>query len=92
MGQIRPEFYLSKRAEKDAKVLLRELEEMYTQLAQAINKKPDIVISKDQDPSVNDTSRVNGTLYLRQDTQQVWILDSRDTSVDPPTVSWTLLN
>lgn len=69
--------------------LLRQIEIMYTDLAVAINKKPDCY-QRDVDGQTTDTFLSNGDININTDTLKVEILTSHVnvTPGDPTTVTW----
>lgn len=68
--------------------LLWNLQIMYTQLAVAINTKPDIV-QRDTDGQNSDTFLSNGDININTNTLKVEMLTSHPTS---STVTWTTLS
>lgn len=68
--------------------LLRQLERMYTNLALAINAKPDLV-QRQVDGQVGDTFLSQGTLNINLATNKVEMLTNHDTQT---TVIWTTLS
>lgn len=68
--------------------LLWALERMYIQLAEAINRKPDIV-ERSTDGQTTDTFLSNGTLNINTSTLKVEMLTEH---TDPSTVVWTQLS
>lgn len=71
--------------------LARQLDEMYTDIANALN----LLIKKDvvsgNDPAANDQRNSFfsiGDITIRTDTDKAWIMTSRTT---PTAVTWTLL-
>ena len=68
--------------------VLRYLQEMYTQIAVAVNIKPDVII-RDVDGQATDTQLSNGTININSTTNKVEILTEHDSST---TVVWTQLS
>lgn len=74
--------------------LARRIQEMYTQLARAINQKPDLVFIKDGDGNPVDGSGTetflsNGTINVNTSTLKVEMLTDHPTT---STVTWTTLS
>lgn len=68
--------------------LIDTLGDMYSNLARAINKKPDIVF-KQVNPASTDFRYVTGTIWVNQNTKKVYILTDKP---NPSTASWELIN
>jgi len=68
--------------------LLELMEILYTDLAVAINKKPDI-IERASDGLTTDSFLSNGDININTSTAKVEILTSH---TDPATVVWTQIN
>lgn len=73
---------------QDMEELLRQLQEMYTQLAVAINQKPD-VYQRTTNGNTNETFLANGDININLSTNRVEMLTNH---VDPTTVIWTTLS
>jgi len=72
-----PEYYnIGSREDLTVERLLEVLEDMYKQLAIAVNKKPDLYI-RGTDGQVTDTFLNNGDLNLNSTTQKVEMLVDR---------------
>ncbi len=69
--------------------LLLILERMYTDLAVAVNTKPDIVQRVNDDGQATDTFLAQGTININLDTNKVEMLTNH---VNPTTVTWTQLS
>ncbi len=70
--------------------LLRLLERVYTDLAIAINQKPDIV-QREVDGQISDTFLSNGTININLTTNKVEMLTNHP-SATPTVVTWTTLS
>lgn len=73
---------------EDTEELLRQLQEMYTQLAVAINQKPD-VYQRTTDGNTNETFLANGDININLNTNKVEMLTNH---VNATTVTWTTLS
>ena len=69
--------------------LLLILERMYTDLAVAVNTKPDIVQRATDDGQATDTFLAQGTININLDTNKVEMLTNH---VNPTNVTWTQLS
>lgn len=72
--------------------LTRQLSQAYTATASAVNSKVSRFVSPDANPPANDNFNKNwsiGDLYVRSDTNKVWVMTSRTTDT---AVTWSLLN
>jgi hypothetical protein len=69
--------------------LARRLQEMYRQLARAINQKPDVFIRATEDGQATDTFASLGDITVNQNTPKVEILTEQ---TDPSTVVWTTIS
>jgi len=70
----------------------RQLDEMYTDIANAINNLIKRNVITGSDPSANDQRNSFfsiGDVTVRTDTDQAWIMTSRTT---PNAVTWTLIS
>jgi hypothetical protein len=74
--------------EMDMEELLLKLSRMYTDLATAINRKPDFV-ERNTDGQVTDTFLSQGTLNLNSTTLKVQMLTQH---LSPTVVTWTQLS
>lgn len=68
--------------------LMLRLQRMYTDLAVAINRKPDI-IQRTVNGQINDTFLANGDININLNTNNVEMLTNHPTST---TVTWTQLS
>jgi len=68
--------------------LMLRLQRMYTDLAVAINRKPDIY-QRTTDGQINDTFLANGDININLNTNKVEMLTNHPTST---TVTWTQLS
>ena len=82
-----PEYYnIGNRENLTIERLLEILEDMYKQLAIAVNKKPDLY-QRTTDGLVSDTILGNGTININTNTQKVEMLVDRTST----TVTWKTL-
>lgn len=88
MAKIPEYFSVGDREEMDVERLLVIIEELYTQLAVAINQKPDLV-ERTSDGLVTDTFLSNGTLNINSNTNKVEMLTNHPTIA---TVTWVTLS
>ncbi len=72
---------------EDMEELLRQLQEMYTQLAVAINQKPD-VYQRTTDGNTNETFLANGDININLNTNKVEMITNHTAT----TVVWTTLS
>ena len=86
MAKIPESYNLGKRENLKIEDLLVILEDMYSQLAVAVNKKPDLY-QRATDGQVGDTFLSNGDLNLNTNTQVVEMLVDRTAT----TVTWQTL-
>jgi hypothetical protein len=68
--------------------LVIKFQRMYTDLAEAINSKPDLV-QRDVDGQTGDTFLAQGTININLSTDKVEMLTNH---IDPTTVTWTQLS
>ena len=84
-----PEYYqVGDRSNLTLEQLLRIVEDIYKDLAQAINQKPDLVI-RPSNGLTTDTDLDNGTININSSTLKVEILASHPTI---STVTWKTLS
>ena len=84
-----PEYYeVGDRSQISPEQLLRILEDMYKDLAVAINKKPDIY-QRTTDGLTTDVVLSNGDININTSTLKVEMLTEHDT---PTSVTWTTLS
>ena len=88
MPQIPETFNVGSRDNLTVEKLLELIEISYSDLATAINKKPDI-IERNDDGQVTDTFLSNGDININTGTLKVEILTSH---VDPANVTWSQIN
>ena len=88
MAKLPTSFDFGPTQDIDTRELLRYIQEMYTQLAQAINLKPDLY-QRDTDGQTTDTFLSNGSLNINTTTQKVEMLTDHPTQT---TVTWTQLS
>jgi hypothetical protein len=87
MSKIPETLNVGNRSNLTPERLLELLEEMYTELAVAINKKAD-VFERPTDGLTTDTLLSNGDININTSTLKVEMLTSH---VDPATVTWQTL-
>ena len=87
MSKIAETFNIGDRQDLTLEKLLDLLEIAYSDLAIAINKKPDIY-QRSTDGQTTDTVLANGDININTSTLKVEILTSH---VDPTTVTWATL-
>jgi len=76
----------------EEKALLRQLDEMYTDIANNIGQLAKKNILNGSDPAANDQRNrffSIGDIAIRTDTDAAWIMTSRTT---PEAVTWTLIS
>lgn len=81
-------FYVGDRKDMRPEELLRLMEQMYLQLAQAINRKPDI-IQRSTDGQASDVFLSNGDMNINTVTFKVEMLTQH---VSQTAVQWTQLS
>ena len=82
-----PEIYnIGNKENLTIEMLLEILEDMYKQLAIAVNKKPDLY-QRETDGQASDTFLSNGTININTTTQKVEMLVDRSAT----TVTWKTL-
>lgn len=88
MARIAEYFNIGNREDLKIEELLVILERMYTDLAVAINTKPDI-IQRTTDGQVSDTFLANGDVNINLNTNKVEMLTNHPTQT---TVTWITLS
>lgn len=88
MAKISETFNVVDRSNLTPEKLLQLLEIMYTDLASAINKKPEIY-ERSTDGLVTDTFLANGDININTSTLKVEMLAAH---VNPTTVTWKQLS
>lgn len=88
MARIAEYFNIGDRSDLTVEGLLLLLERMYTDLAVAVNSKPDIV-QRNVDGQTTDTFLAQGTININLSTDKVEMLTNH---IDPTTVTWTTLS
>lgn len=88
MAKIPEYFNIGDRQDMDTEDLLRILEDMYIQLAVAVNKKPEIY-ERASDGLTTDTFLSNGDININTRTLKVEMLTEHDTA---SSVVWTTLS
>lgn len=88
MAKITEYFNIGDRSDITPERLLTLLERMYTDLAIAINRKPDIY-ERLVDGQANDTFLPNGSININSSTDKVEMLTNHPTSTN---VTWTTLS
>jgi len=89
MAKVQEYYNIGSREDLTLERLLEIIENMYKQLATAINKKPDLY-ERATDGQVTDTFLSNGDFNLNTTTQKVEMLVSR-TAIAPISVTWKTL-
>lgn len=83
-----PEYYnVGDKSNVSKERLLQIIEDMYKDLAVAINKKPDI-FQRQTDGQTTDVSLSNGDININLSTNKVEMLTNH---VNPTTVTWTTI-
>lgn len=90
MSKLPEYFNIGDQKDLDPESLLRLLERMYTTLAVAINKKPD-VYQRDVDGQTTDTFLSNGDININLTNDKVEMLTNHP-SATPTVVTWTELS
>jgi hypothetical protein len=88
MARIPENFNVGDREVLTIEDLLLVVERLYTDLAIAINTKPDLV-QRDVDGQVGDTFLAQGTVNINLNTNKVEMLTNH---IDTTTVTWTQLS
>lgn len=88
MARIPENFNIGDGEELTLEGLLLLIERLYTDLAVAINTKPDVV-QRTVDGQTNDTFLSQGTFNINLNTDKVEMLTNH---VNPTTVTWTQLS
>jgi len=84
-----PEYFnIGDQGDLDVEKLMDVLQRMYTDLAVALNSKPDLV-QRTVDGQVNDTFLAQGTININLSTNKVQMLTNHPTQA---TVTWTTLS
>ena len=87
MARVPEYFNVGDREEMTIEQLLVIVEELYTQLAVALNQKPDLV-QRTTNGLVTDTFLSNGTININSNTNRVEMLTNHPTAT---TVTWVTL-
>lgn len=69
--------------------LKRILADMYEKLAEEVNRRPDVVF-KSANPGATDTRYRQGTIWINQSTDKVYVLTSKVAATGA--ANWSLLN
>lgn len=88
MAKITEYFNFGETQDMTQEELMLRLQRMYTDLAVAINRKPDIY-QRTTDGQINDTFLANGDININLNTNKVEMLTNHPTST---TVTWTQLS
>ncbi len=88
MPRISEYFNFGNVEDNDLEEIIKNLERMYTDLAVAINSKPD-VYQRRTDGQTSDTFLSNGDININLDTNKVEMLTNHDSQT---TVIWTTLS
>ncbi len=87
MAKVPETFNISDRSNLTLEILLELMERMYIDLAQEINKKPDIY-ERNVDGQASDTFLSNGSININTSTNKVEMITKHPTV---NTVTWTTL-
>ena len=88
MARVPEYFNVGDREDMTVEKLLVIIEELYTQLAVALNQKPDLV-QRATNGLVTDTFLSNGTININSNTDNVEILTNHPTAT---TVTWVQIS
>lgn len=88
MARLPEYFNIGDQGDLDVEKLMDVLQRMYTDLAVALNSKPDLV-QRTVDGQVNDTFLAQGTININLSTNKVQMLTNHPTQA---TVTWTTLS
>lgn len=88
MARLPEYFNIGDQADLDVEKLMDVLQRMYTDLAVALNSKPDLV-QRTVDGQVGDTFLAQGTININLSTNKVQMLTNHPTQT---TVTWTTLS
>lgn len=88
MAKITEYFNFGETQDMTQEEMMLRLQRMYTDLAVAINRKPDIY-QRTTDGQINDTFLANGDININLNTNKVEMLTNHPTST---TVTWTQLS
>lgn len=88
MGKIKEEFEFGNPEDLNMESLVRQLQVMHRDLAQAINQKPSVFV-RSTDGQTSDTFLSDGDLNINSTTQKVEMLTSH---INTTTVNWTTLS
>lgn len=88
MARIPEHFNFGDGAETSLEELIIKLQRMYTDLAQAVNSKPDLV-QRTVDGQTADTFLAQGTININLSTDKVEMLTNH---TSPTAVTWTTLS
>ena len=89
MARLPETFNVGSREVLTVEGLLLIIERMYTDLAVAINTKPDVVQRKEDDGQPTDTFLAQGTFNINLSTDKVEMLTNH---LNQTTVTWTTLS
>jgi hypothetical protein len=90
MPSIEPTSRISQRSLEDKEDLSKELDKTYEKLAGAVNTKGDLVANEDTAPSATvDADFEIGTMWVKEDSDQVYILTSKAFVAGVLTGTWT---
>lgn len=88
MARLPEYFTFTDPSSTDLEILLKDLQRMYTDLARAINQKPDLY-QREVDGQVSDTFLSQGSININLLTDKVEMLTNHPTQT---TVTWTTLS
>lgn len=87
MARVNESFIIGDRNDLTVEKLLLIMERMYTDLARAVNQKPDLV-QRNNDGSTTETFLDQGTININLSTNKVEMLTNHQAT----TVTWTTLS
>ena len=88
MVKVSTSFNIGNRDDMTVEKLIDIIESMYSDLAEAVNSKPDIY-ERANDGQPTDSFLPNGSININKSTQKVEMLTGR---INPSTVTWTTLS
>lgn len=88
MVAIDEDFTFSKAAKESNTALIRDAEEAYQTTAISVNRKPDVII-RDANPASSDILFRQGTMWINETTNKVYVLTSKASNTS---ATWSLLN
>jgi hypothetical protein len=89
MAALDEDFTYSQAAKESNLALIRDAEEAYQQTAIQVNRKPDVIL-RTANPATTDVEYRQGSIWINQSTNKVYVLTSK--SSGPASATWSLLN